>query len=127
MATTGTVVSETDIFASSTCHCNIITLVHVKMLIVENIGHFDVEIDLAGSRDLEGMDVDKTSSFRRCDRLPRSSRCDHARLLSYRWSSMKKWQFYTFLASVFPHTQCGATGRGDRGMPESSRTRAHPS
>ena len=31
------------------------------------------------------------------------------------------------IASVFPRTQCGATCRGDRGMPESSRTRAHPS
>ena len=33
---TGTTVLETDIFASSTCHCNIITFVHVKILIVGN-------------------------------------------------------------------------------------------
>ena len=33
------------IFASSTCHCNIITLVHVKILIVGNTGHLDNEID----------------------------------------------------------------------------------
>ena len=30
----------TNIFASSICHCNIITLVHVKMLLVGIIGHF---------------------------------------------------------------------------------------
>ena len=38
-------VSETDIFASCTCHYNIITLVYVKMLIVGNTGHLDNEID----------------------------------------------------------------------------------
>ena len=49
MAATGTAVLETDIFASSFCHCNIITLVHVKILIVGNTGRCDVEADLAGS------------------------------------------------------------------------------
>ena len=38
-----------DIFASLTCHCNIITLVYVKILIVGNTGRCDVELDLAGS------------------------------------------------------------------------------
>ena len=33
------------LFASSTCHLNIITLVHVKILIVGNTGHLDNEID----------------------------------------------------------------------------------
>ena len=50
VAATGTAMLETDIFASSICHCNIITLVHVKMLLVGNIGHFDVEIVLARAR-----------------------------------------------------------------------------
>ena len=36
--------SETDIFASSTCNFNITTLLHVKMLTVRNIRHFDNEI-----------------------------------------------------------------------------------
>ena len=49
MAATGTAVLETDIFASSICHCNIITLVHMKILVVGNTGRCDVEIDLAGS------------------------------------------------------------------------------
>ena len=40
---------ETDIFASSICHCNNITLVHTKKLIVGNNGRCDVEFDLAGS------------------------------------------------------------------------------
>ena len=52
-----TAVSETDIFASSTCNFNIITLVHVTMLIVRNIGLFDNEIDFADSEGLEGMKV----------------------------------------------------------------------
>ena len=52
VAATGTAVSETDIFASSMCPCNIITWVHVKVLLVENIGHFDVEKDLSCSRGL---------------------------------------------------------------------------
>ena len=46
------------IFASSICHCNIITLVDVKMLLVGIIGQFfDVEFDLAASERLEGMKV----------------------------------------------------------------------
>ena len=36
--------SETDIFASSTSNFNITTLLHVKMLIVRSIRHFDNEI-----------------------------------------------------------------------------------
>ena len=44
-------VSETDIFASSTCNFNIVTLDRMKKKkynpIVGNIGHFDDEIDLA--------------------------------------------------------------------------------
>ena len=63
---------ETDIFASSICHCNIITLVHVKMLLVGNIGHFDVEIVLARSGGLEDMEVVNIKPLRLW------SRCDHA-------------------------------------------------
>ena len=52
-----TAVSETDIFASSTCDFNFITLVHVTMLIERNTGHFDNEIDFADSEGLEGTKV----------------------------------------------------------------------
>ena len=52
------VVSEIDIFVSSTGNFNIITLDHMKKMknnaIVGNIGHFDNEIDMAG---LEGLDI----------------------------------------------------------------------
>ena len=55
------VMSEIDFFISSTCNFNIITWVHMKMLMIdaidENIGHFDNEIDCAGSEGLEGMRV----------------------------------------------------------------------
>ena len=56
VAATGTAMLETDIFASSICHCNIITLVHVNMLLVGNIGHFGVEMVLARSGGLEDME-----------------------------------------------------------------------
>ena len=49
VAAIGTAVSETDVFASTTGHSNIIDLVHMEMLIDGNTGHFDEEIDLAGS------------------------------------------------------------------------------
>merc|ERR1712064_48411 len=56
------VVSEIDIFVSSTGNFNIITLDHMKKMknnaIVGNIGHFDNEIDMAGLEGLEGMKVD---------------------------------------------------------------------
>ena len=52
---------ETDIFASSTCNFNIITLVHMKKMmnkpIFRNIGHFDNEIDFADWEGSEGMKV----------------------------------------------------------------------
>ena len=72
VAATGTAMLETDIFASSLCDCNIITLVHVKMLLVGNIGHFDVEIVLARSGGLEDMEVVNIKPLRFW------SRCDHA-------------------------------------------------
>ena len=72
VAPTGTAMLETDIFASAICHCNIITLVHVKMLLVGNIGHFDVEIVLARSGGLEDMEVVNIKPLRLW------SRCDHA-------------------------------------------------
>ena len=72
VAATGTAMLETDIFASSICHCNIITLVHVKMLLVGNIGHFDVEIVLARSGGFEDMEVVNIKPLRLW------SRCDHA-------------------------------------------------
>ena len=62
----------TNIFASSICHCNIITLVHVKMLLVGIIGlFFDVEIVLARSGGLKDMEVVNMKPLRfwsRCDR-----------------------------------------------------------
>ena len=59
---TETVVSEIDIFASSTSNFNIVSLDRTKKdkynPIVGNIGHFDNEIDLIGLEGLEGMKVD---------------------------------------------------------------------
>merc|ERR1712227_1177017 len=56
------VVSEIDIFTSSTGNFNIITLEHMKRMknnaIVGNIGHFDNEIDMAGLEGLEGIKVE---------------------------------------------------------------------
>ena len=54
--------SEFDIFVSSAGNFNFGTLDHVKKLtnnaFVGNTGHFDNEIDLAGSEGLEGLKVD---------------------------------------------------------------------
>ena len=87
---TGTTELETDIFASSTCHCNIITLVHMKILILGNTGRCDVEIVLARSGGLDGMQVDNIKPLRLW------SRCDgHCRK-----SSMRKWRNCTFKYSV---------------------------
>merc|ERR1711975_107111 len=53
------VVSEVDIFVSSTGNFNIITLEHMKKMknnaIVGNIGHFDNEIDMAGLENFPGI------------------------------------------------------------------------
>ena len=53
--------SEIDFFISSTCNFIIFTWVHMKMLmnyaIGENIGHFDNEIECAGSEGLEGIKI----------------------------------------------------------------------
>ena len=61
-----TAVSETDMFASTTDHSNIIDLVHMEMLIVGSTGHFDNEIEFA---DYEGFDGMKSTTS--CLRLPR--------------------------------------------------------
>ena len=62
MVATKTVVSEIDIFVSSTGKFNIRILDHMKKFennaIVRNIGHFDNAMDLASLEDLEGMKVD---------------------------------------------------------------------
>merc|ERR1712176_278964 len=53
------VVSEVDIFVSSTGNFNIITLEHMKKMknnaIVGNIGHFDNEIDMEGLENFPGI------------------------------------------------------------------------
>ena len=58
-----TVMSETSLFLS-TGNLNISTLVHTNVLrntaFVGNTGHFDNEIDFAGSEGLDGMRVDNT-------------------------------------------------------------------
>merc|ERR1711877_79708 len=52
-------VGEIDIFTSATGNFNIITLAHMKKMknnaIVDNIGHFDNEIDMAGLENTEGI------------------------------------------------------------------------
>merc|ERR1711904_99064 len=62
VVTLESVVSEMDIFITTTGNFNIITLDHMKKMknnaIVGNIGHFDNEIDMAGLEGLEGMKVD---------------------------------------------------------------------
>jgi len=62
VATMESVVSEIDIFVSSTGNFDIITLDHMKKMknnaIVGNIGHFDNEIDMAGLEKMEGMKVE---------------------------------------------------------------------
>merc|ERR1712157_625342 len=56
------VVSEIDIFVSTTGNFNIITLEHMKKMknnaIVGNIGHFDNEIDMAGLEGFPGIKVE---------------------------------------------------------------------
>ena len=77
------VVSEIDIFISSSANFNIITLVRMKKLKnILNIGNscqFDNEIDLAGSEGLEGTKVDIIKPLT-CVCFPRWSRCDRAGL-----------------------------------------------
>merc|ERR1711990_1201828 len=56
------VVSEMDIFVTTTGNFNIITLEHMKKMknnaIVGNIGHFDNEIDMEGLEAIKGIRVD---------------------------------------------------------------------
>ena len=53
--------SEIDTFASSTGYFNVISLDHTKMMKknakVGSTGHWDNEIDLAGSEGLEGIKI----------------------------------------------------------------------
>merc|ERR1712228_629076 len=67
VVTMESVVSEIDIFVSSTGNYNIITLDHMAKMknnaIVGNIGHFDNEIDMAG---LEGFPGIKTENIKEC-------------------------------------------------------------
>ena len=62
MAAIETVTSEFDISVSSTNNFNIIALDHMNKLkntaFVGNTGHFDNEINLSGSKGLDGMKVD---------------------------------------------------------------------
>merc|ERR1711957_553742 len=62
VATMEEVVSEIDIFCSTTGNFNIITLEHMKKMknnaIVGNIGHFDNEIDMAGLENFPGIKVE---------------------------------------------------------------------
>jgi len=62
VATMEEVVSEIDIFCSTTGNFNIITLAHMKKMknnaIVGNIGHFDNEIDMAGLEGFAGIKVE---------------------------------------------------------------------
>eukprot|EP00811_Abedinium_folium_P033088 NODE_6078_length_1707_cov_46.620886.p1 GENE.NODE_6078_length_1707_cov_46.620886~~NODE_6078_length_1707_cov_46.620886.p1 ORF type:complete len:477 (-),score=118.49 NODE_6078_length_1707_cov_46.620886:224-1654(-) len=57
-----TVISEIDIFVTTTGNFNIIRLEHMKKMknnaIVGNIGHFDNEIDMAGLEGCEGIKVE---------------------------------------------------------------------
>merc|ERR1739845_312897 len=59
VVTMESVVSEVDIFVSTTGNKDIITLEHMKKMknnaIVGNIGHFDNEIDMAGLEGFEGI------------------------------------------------------------------------
>merc|ERR1712070_271931 len=56
------VISEIDIFVTTTGNFNIITVDHMKKMknnaIVGNIGHFDNEIDMAGLEKTEGLKVE---------------------------------------------------------------------
>merc|ERR1719282_1337384 len=70
VATMESVVSEVDIFVSSTGNFDIITLEHMKKMknnaIVGNIGHFDNEIDMAG--------LEKTAGIKRQNIKPQVDR-----------------------------------------------------
>jgi adenosylhomocysteinase len=52
-------VTEGNIFVTATGCCNVLTVEHMKQMkdqaIVCNIGHFDIEIDVAGLRAIEGI------------------------------------------------------------------------
>merc|ERR1712078_496854 len=62
VVTLESVVSEVDIFVTTTGNFNIITLEHMKKMknnaIVGNIGHFDNEIDMAGLEGFAGIKVE---------------------------------------------------------------------
>jgi adenosylhomocysteinase len=62
VATLEEVVSEIDIFVTTTGNFDIITVEHMKKMknnaIVGNIGHFDNEIDMAGLEGTEGIRVE---------------------------------------------------------------------
>merc|ERR1711975_167990 len=62
VVTMESVVSEVDIFVSTTGNFNIITIEHMKKMknnaIVGNIGHFDNEIDMAGLENFPGIQCD---------------------------------------------------------------------
>merc|ERR1712203_1057016 len=62
VATLDEVVSEIDIFVTTTGNFNIITVEHMKKMknnaIVGNIGHFDNEIDMAGLEGTAGINVE---------------------------------------------------------------------
>merc|ERR1712224_309192 len=62
VVTLESVVSEMDIFVTTTGNFNIITLDHMKKMknnaIVGNIGHFDNEIDMAGLEGMPGIKVE---------------------------------------------------------------------
>merc|ERR1712045_270815 len=57
------VLSEADIFVTTTGNFNIITLEHMKKMknnaIVGNIGHFDNEIDMGGLESMPGVKIEK--------------------------------------------------------------------
>ena len=79
-------VSELDNFVSSTSNFNIITLEHMKKLknntFVANTGHFENEIDFAGS---DGLDI-----------KPQKITSSSPFATVHRWSSMRKGQHFTF-------------------------------
>merc|ERR1712139_211667 len=62
VVTLDSVVSEIDIFVTTTGNFNIITVEHMKKMknnaIVGNIGHFDNEIDMAGLETTDGIKVE---------------------------------------------------------------------
>ena len=91
------------------CHCNIITLVHVKMLLVGIIGHFfDVEIVLARSGGLKDMEVVNMKPLRLW------SRCDSAGCTTCQNSSMSKCRNCSFMRSVRRSLKALSTQRGVR-------------